>query len=357
MKLTTLTYEAKLHLPSSLNSEYIIGVQGFNQKNKNLNNRETILLPNASTNNYAVFGLVQHTFWGKFKIQSGLRYDNKSISTIAIGSPSNKESYRPELDKSYKSFSGSLGATFHVSEQLLFRANWAAAYRTPNLAELTSNGQHELRYELGNQTLSPENANESDISLHYHRTNFTFDIACFYNNINNYIFIAPTGKTTSTGIGIYDYRQANSSLWGGESGLHIHPEMIKWMHFETTFSTVTGKQKSGNYLPFIPAPKWRSELRAETEEISFFNKAYASIIATIVWKQNKPAPDETATDGYTLIDIRVGGNIHLNKQAIALSISTNNLFNIKYIDHLSTLKEVTRYNPGRNLALCLKIPF
>ena len=74
--------------------------------------------------------------------------------------------------------------------------NFAAAYRTPNLAELTSNGQHELRYEIGDNNLVPENAYETDLSIHYHRDNFTFDIAGFYNIINNYIFISPTGDTT-----------------------------------------------------------------------------------------------------------------------------------------------------------------
>ena len=86
MRLATLTYETILHLPSKENSEYIIGFQGFNQTNKNLNNRETILLPDATTNNYSAFGLLQYTFFKKLKLQTGVRYDNKSISTQAIGS-------------------------------------------------------------------------------------------------------------------------------------------------------------------------------------------------------------------------------------------------------------------------------
>ncbi len=44
-------------------------------------------------------------------------------------------------------------------------------------------------------------------------------------------------------------------------------------------------------------------------------------------------------------------------QFVSLSISANNVFDTKYIDHLSTLKEVNLYNPGRNISLNLKIPF
>ncbi|MCX6308919.1 MAG: hypothetical protein NTY32_08885, partial [Bacteroidia bacterium] len=38
MHLATLTYEAKLQLPSAGSSAYIIGFQGMNQENTNLNN-------------------------------------------------------------------------------------------------------------------------------------------------------------------------------------------------------------------------------------------------------------------------------------------------------------------------------
>ena len=116
MRLATLTYEAMLHLPSKENSEYIIGFQGFNQTNKNLNDRETMLLPDATTNNYSAFGLLQYTFFRKLKLQTGVRYDNKSISTQAIGLPADPETYRAALDKYYSSFSGSFGATFNYTE-------------------------------------------------------------------------------------------------------------------------------------------------------------------------------------------------------------------------------------------------
>ncbi len=357
MELATLTYDVKLHLLSEENSEYIIGFQGYNQTNTNLNNRETKLLPDATTNNYSVFGLLQYTFFKKLKLQTGIRYDNKSIYTRAIGSATDSMTYRAPLDKSFGSFSGSIGATYHLSDKLLFRTNFAAAYRTPNLAELTSNGQHELRYEIGDQNLVPENAYETDLSLHYHVDNITFDIAGYYNIVNNYIYISPTGDTTALGIDIFRYKQSNSTLFGGEAGLHVHPKSLKWLHFETTYSSVVGKQQNGDYLPFVPAHKLRFELRSEKEQLLFFKKAYVSINSLTAFDQNNAAPDETTTAGYTLIDLSIGGNIQIKDQFISLSISANNLFDKKYIDHLSTLKEVNLYNPGRNISFNLKIPF
>jgi iron complex outermembrane receptor protein len=356
MKLATVTYETRLYLPSDKNSEYIIGFQGMNQTNTNINDRETILLPDATTDNYSVFGLLQRTFYEKLKLQTGVRYDNKSIVSQAIGSPELSD-YRSALDKNYDSYSGSFGATYNVSEKLLFRANLAAAFRTPNLAELTSNGQHETRYEVGDNTLIPEKSYEADLSMHYHEDNFTIDAAGFYNFIDNYIFISPTGDTTDSGVDIFKYMQNNSTLFGGEAGFHFHPKAIDWLHFETTYATVIGKQENGDYLPFVPANKLKIEFRIEKEQISFLHKPFVLINSSTAFDQNNAAPDESVTSGYTLIDISTGSYIKWENQLVFIGISANNIFDVKYIDHLSTLKEVNLYNPGRNIALTFKVPF
>jgi iron complex outermembrane receptor protein len=357
MRLATLSYETILHLPSKENSEYIIGFQGYNQDNKNLNNRETILLPDAKIVNTSAFGLFQRTFFRKLKLQTGIRYDYKSISTSGVGSSDQLETYRPPVNKYFGSFSGSAGATFNYSEELLFRMNAAAAYRTPNLAELTSNGPHELRYEIGNADLLPENSREFDMSIHYHIENFIFDLAGFFNRVNNYIFISPTTDTTDTGMKIYRYKQSDSYLFGGEAVLHFHPEQLKWLHSKLTFTSVTGKQNNGDYLPFIPAHKLFFEIRAEKEKLLILHDAFVALNILTAFRQDNPAPDETATNSYSLLDLSFGGNIKIRNQVMSLIISANNLFDRKYTDHLSTLKEVNLLNQGRNIALSLKIPF
>ncbi|MCB9013463.1 MAG: TonB-dependent receptor [Bacteroidales bacterium] len=356
MNLGTFCYETKVYLPSDKYSEYIVGFQGIKQLNRNTHDRETILLPNADINNYSGFALLQKTFFEKLKLQTGVRYDNKSLQTYAYSFP-DSASYRAPLNRNYSSFSGSIGTTFSASDQLLFRGNIAAAYRTPNLAELTSNGPHEGRYESGNSSLVPENSYEADLSTHFHRQNFTIDIAGFYNIIRDYLFIAPTGSLTTGGLPVYKYMQRNSLLFGGEAGLHIHPEFIKWMHFQTTFSSVTGKQDNGDYLPFVPAGKLNFEWIAEKEKMGNISKASISANLGIAFKQDKAAPDETPTAGYSLLDLSAGGFIKVKNQSVYIALSVNNIFDVKYVDHLSTLKEVNLFNPGRNFALTLRLPF
>ena len=356
MHLATLTYETRVYLPSDKYSEYILGFQGMNQKNANLNDRETKLLPDAVTNNYSVFTLLQKTFLSKLKLQAGLRFDNKSIISRSLGI-SGEPGFRQAINKKYNSFSGSFGSTYNINDKLLFRANFAAAFRTPNLAELTSNGPHENRYEIGDPGLHPENSIEYDLSMHIHRMNFTFDLAGFYNAVNNYIFSSPTADTSSTGIRIYRYMQSNSMLFGGEAGIEFHPDAIRWLNIVATLSTVTGKRKDGNYLPFIPADFLYLEMRFDRNKLIFLDNPYTMVTSTMTSSQNKPAPGEDATSGYALFDISAGGNIKMKNQSLTLIFSMNNIFDKKYIDHLSTLNEIGCYNPGRNFTMTIKIPF
>jgi len=355
MQLATLTYEAKLQLPSKGTSAYIVGFQGMNQKNSNLNDRETILLPNARIQNYSAFGFAQQEV-GLFKWQTGLRYDYKTLESQAVGDPTDAATYRSALDKGFGSFSGSLGFTYHLTEELYFRSNLATAFRTPNLAELTSNGPHEAIYELGDATLQPEKSVELDLSAHWHKTHFTLDLAGFYNQVNDFIFQAPTGTTTPGGISIYRYRQSDSRLYGGETGLHVHPQFLPWLHFETTYAWVVGRQLSGAYLPFIPAQKLNIELRGETARLAFLHDAYVETRMHHAFDQDTPAPEETDTPGYSLFDINLGGTVHAGKQLMVFGISVLNMLDTKYVDHLSTLKEVGAYNSGRNFVFSLKIP-
>ncbi len=356
MNLNTLTYESKLYLPSSNKSEYIIGLQGMSQDNRNLHNRASQFLPNADINNIGFLGLAQYTFFKKLKVQGGVRYDMYNTDTYALGTEGTSNYHAP-VSKELSNFNGSLGATYHLSKKTILRANFAKGYRVPNLSELTSNGMHGNRYEIGNEDLSPEDSYETDISMHYHGDFLSFDLAGFYNIINDYIYISPTPDTTSSGVGIYRFSQTDAVLYGGEAGVHFHPKSLPWLHIEGNYSSVIGEQTNGDYLPFIPAQKFRYEVRAESKKIGFLIKPSVKFSVLTAFEQDHPSAYETATDGYTLVNFSANTDFLIFKQSLNLGISVNNIFDTQYYDHLSTLKDLGYYNQGRNVCVSLKVPF
>lgn len=151
--------------------------------------------------------------------------------------------------------------------------------------------------------------------------------------------------------------QADATIYGGEAGIKFHSKSIPYLQAEVAFSTVVGEKYNGDYLPFIPANKLKYELNFEKKKLAFFANPSFSISAITAFAQNKPALEETPTPGYTIFNLGLDAEISFSHQSILIGIKLNNVFDKKYVDHLSTLKTLNFYDPGRNLSISLKIPF
>ncbi len=347
MDLNTLSYEIKTHLPSTTHSDYIFGIQGANKTNRN-NEAPNHVLPDADVYDLSLFGLAQYTFFKKIKTQTGIRYDFRSISTVA-------EINREAVQEDYGNVSASLGATYEINQNFLLRSNIASAYRTPNIAELTENGLHGVRYEQGNPDLNSQRSYEADLSAHFHSKILMVDISGFYNRINHYIFLTPTDDTIASGEKIYRYAQTNSKIYGGELAIDYLP--VHWLNINAIYSYLIGKQDHGGFLPFIPQNKMRFEIKFQKEKMSFLRNPSLKIGGLYAAKQNNPAIFETETGHYFLLNAGIGTEISLANQVVSLSVQANNLLNETYTDHLSTLKEIGYQNIGRNISINLKFPF
>lgn len=356
MRLNTLTYESKLYLPSERNSEYLVALQGMNQTNRNQHHRVSEFLPDADVNTLGGLFLAQHTFFSKLKLQAGIRYDTYHTKSKSMGDEG-ASTYHAPVSRNFHTFNGSVGMTYSLTDNILIRSNLAKAYRVPNLSELTSNGLHGNRYEYGNNNLDPENAYEADLSLHYHSTYLSVDVAGFYNHINNYIYISPTGEQNTDGIAIYQFSQTNAHLYGGELAFEYRPSFLQWLSVKGSYSSVTGKENGGNYLPFIPANKVKGKLVASFNKWGVFRRPSIWLGITSAFRQSHPSLYETETAGYTLFDAGMNVQIKSFYKEMNLALLATNIFDRKYIDHLSTLKTLGYYNPGRNICLMLTIPF
>lgn len=352
MKLNTFNYDVKYYLPKLGKIESIFGVQGMSQTNRNFG--EEILIPDADVNDFGVFGTAL-TEWKKNTLQAGLRFDNRKITTQTHGTEG-EEGYFQSIDQSFSSFNASLGYKNNAIENFIFRLNLASGFRAPNLAELTSNGVHEgsNRYEIGNAELKNEQNIQADVNVEFKSSHFEFFVNGFYNHINNYIFIQPTG-TVIDDNDVYNYVQDNAQLYGGEAGVHFHPHPLDWLHFTSSFESVTGKRSGSAYLPLLPANKINTGLRVEFTDGETFKGNFIAFNMEHFFKQNNIGQFETKTNDYTLLNIALGGKMALSKVAIELHFNINNLLNRNYISHLSRLKTDGIPNMGRNMVFGLNL--
>jgi iron complex outermembrane receptor protein len=352
-KLNTLNYEIKTSYVSSERSNFILTIQGMLQQNKNQEASDHVL-PDFSLNDISISGLVQHDFEKGIHLQFGIRFDNRFIDIpeqVIHVHDHGDDGYEEEkiferLNRYYGNLSGSFGLTVNLTEQLLFRANVASAYRTPNIAELSQDGRHGTRYEQGDRNLNSQRNYEGDLSIHYHSNHILLDVAGFYNSIDQYIFLAPTSDTIYNGDYIYRYSQNDASLYGLEVVMEILA--TNNLGIKGTYNYLRGKQSNGANLPFIPHNRLNLEIKWSKRELWVFRNFYLKAGSGIAFKQDQPAPYETKTDAYTLFDAGMGFSFFIGKQQLNLDLIGTNITGVNYIDHLSTLKTLGYNNPGRN---------
>ncbi|NVK51639.1 MAG: TonB-dependent receptor [Flavobacteriaceae bacterium] len=357
LKLKTFNYNLKYHFPTFKNGiESILGMQGMRQSNKNFG--EEILIPNATISDFGVFYTLNKE-WDNSSIQAGIRFDTRDLNTEkhVVVHDGDTHVFNP-LDKTYNSFTASLGYRFKLFNTIITRVNTASGFRAPNLAELSSNGVHHgtNRFEVGNEYLKNEKNTQIDLALEYKTDHVELFGNAFYNHLNDYIYLSPTGKVED-GAPVFKYQQHNAKLYGGEFGFHLHPHPIDWLHLESSFEMVIGKQQNGNYLPLIPANTFKNTIRTEFNIAKWLKNGYSNFTITSAMKQSNVGQFETATSGYHLVSLGLGGKIAVNSLEFNTSISINNIFDTKYIHHLSRLKSDGILNMGRNIVVGIDFKF
>ena len=354
MHLETLNYDIKYNSSKWGNFENIFGVQGMFQTNKNLG--EEILIPDANVTDIG-FLATTHYHLEKVDFQAGLRFDSRKIDSREHGIFGESEYFAP-IERDFTSYNGALGVKFDVFNSLTARVNAATGFRAPNLAELTANGSHEgtNRYEIGNPNLDNEQNFQLDVALEYRNEHFELFANSFYNKINNYIFLSPSGEIIDQNP-VFEYIQNDARLYGGEAGLHLHPHPLDWLHLESSLEMVRGEQENDKNIPLIPATSFTNTLRIEFEHYKFLDSSYGFITLKSTLAQNEISKFETDTPGYSLLSAGIGSSLKIKGQTLDFRISGTNLLDKTYISHLSRLKQDGIPNRGRNISMSLQTSF
>lgn len=389
--LHTLNYNLIYFFKSKTEWQLSAGTSGMAQENKNKG--EEFLIPEYHSFDWGLFSFVKRPF-GKLDVAGGLRYDHRAINSNSLyldgdGKPTNSTGTRKfrDVNLEFENISASVGATYEFSKQLIGKLNISRGFRAPTISELQSNGRHEgtLRYEYGNVNLSPEISLQVDASMLVNSEHVSAEFSFFQNYIDDYIYteklLSSNGMDSIPDLNdpapAYQYVQGSAQLYGSEITFDIHPHPLDWLHFENSFSFVIGENKtqensdSAKYLPFIPAPRLQSELRANIKKLgnNFYN-AFFKIELNNFWKQNRVLLDngtETPTSAYALWNVGMGTAVRSKKgnELFSFYFTVTNLFDKAYQHHLSRLKyaaenqasgRVGVFNMGRNISFKIVVP-
>ena len=335
MELSTNTLDINLVMPQSDIFNLIIGTNILSQENKNFGHEE--LIPDAEKKDFGLYGLGQITMENGAAL-IGVRYDSRSI-TSEMGSAD------------FSNFNGSFGIKRDFENSTL-RFNLSSGYRAPNLIELFADGVHHgaFRYEKGNSSLNAEKSFQTDINFDIVNEDSTVSFDLFYNDISDYIYISPS-REIEDGYNVYNYRQQDSYLWGGEINYSKNTG-FDWLSYNTSLGYIFAESADGEALPFIAPLTFNQVFNIDFSsnyslEIDFLAKA----------KQGRVAMFEEETDGYSVLNLSGNWMTSFLENDLNIFWSVNNVFDTEYYDHLSRFKTAGIEEMGRNISVGLKYNF
>jgi iron complex outermembrane receptor protein len=378
--LKTFNYNTAYHFNDKKGWTTSIGIGGMQQGNQNKG--VEVLIPEYSSFDIGAFMYSQKTI-DKTTLSGGIRFDNRSLNSKEL--MEGQDVKFSGFKKNFSNVSGSAGVSYAATQNFVLKLNLARGFRAPSIPELASNGAHEgtNRYEYGDPNLKSETSWQGDFGFEINSEHVLFNASAFYNHINNFIFYSKLNSANGGDslvlvdqnfIPAYKFEQRSAHLAGFEALLDLHPHPLDWLHWQNTISYVKGTFKDPiegtKNVPFIPATRWLSELKAEllskgksVRNLSLYFEADHT------FNQNHPFTaynTETATPGYTLLNAGISANISSKEKTLfSIYLLGNNLGDVAYQNHLSRLK-YTDVNPltgkqgvfnmGRNFSIKLNIP-
>lgn len=355
-----------------------IGLNGMYQYNISIGNikaplKSSVLIPNYTNFTLGAFWIERY-IKGDFELEAGIRFDKRFMDVYYL----KRLQSNVTIDNfANQNITNTISLTQNFNKKVKLGYNLATAWKPPVVSELYSDGVHHgsAAYEVGDIKLKTEKVLENSLVLNYSDKFYEFEVLAYYNLLNNYIFLAPTGQSVLTIRGAFPefkYTQTNARF----AGFDISNTFSRFQQFRISnqlsilwADDLTRKQP----LIFIPANK--SETTFSYNFTNFWLKEF-SLNHRFVAKQNRTpkynifqnSGESTflnlingdylaAPKAYNLFDLRIGKDLKFkNLETFTVSFECKNVFNTIYRDYLNKFRYFTD-EIGRNFILRTNIVF
>lgn len=347
------------------------------------------LIPDYEQYKAGIFSIADWQVSEKLLLEAGLRYDYTFMDVFKFYRTSFWESRdydtlfpdlvvedfgnqiltNPQL--TYNNLSSTLGASFQFNENYVGFLNFSLASRAPNASELFSEGLHHSasRIELGD--LSFESEISKKIAFTFQKKgNFSFTVNPFFNMLDNFIVIEPTGvqQTIRGNFQVWEYKQIQAKMVGIDTDVSI--SFGDGFIFSNAFSLVKGYERNSltpiidippvsfvNTLSYNPNKKWSLEIQQEYvfAQNEFPDTNFEVFLPTT--ESFELVDVSTPPPAFQLWSTRVNYAFNLsNKMKLDVGLQVTNIFNTSYRNYLNRLR-LYADDLGRNILINTKINF
>ncbi|KQS89338.1 TonB-dependent receptor [Chryseobacterium sp. Leaf394] len=394
MDLRLITHSASLvHLLERANWSLESGISGAFQDNyPNPATKARRLIPDYYRYDTGAFSVFKYRFNSKLNAEAAVRYDFSrydaykyydsekweanyadTFPQFVVSESGSRTLTRPILD--YHNFSANLGLDYKPFENLELKLNLSRAERTPNPAELFSDGLHHSAaiMEEGNLNIQKETVYNVNLSL---AAKFNvlkglhIEASPYLMVSDNFVNQIPTGiLNTNRGVfPVWSYQQIKARIFGVDADAELSvTDQLKW---KSGFSILKGDDLSNNEPLILMTPaKLRNSIQVNLNKPRNF---YVSLENENTFKQNRfpirNLPVTFIKDGverneivdfsstpaaFSLFHASIGADVAKN---LNLNFRINNIFNTDYREYLNRLRYYM-FESGRNFVVTLKYNF
>ena len=331
---------------------------------------EEAFVPGSESRDAGLFWIGQRDV-GPVKLEAGARHDRSRVDvddTVAIGP-----------DREFDTTSLSAGLKWEPTDPVHVMFGLDRAQRAPTAEELYSNGLHvaTASLELGGPTLDVETANRAELGIHWHHGPFKASASIYHVRFDDYIYLADTGlaehevpvRLWTQGDARFNGAEAEAS-WAfadnasGQWDLRMFGDAVRaklagrgtrevafTLDHEGIVEDFVVELPQGGNLPRIAPWRVGAELRWERGHWR------ASLGAVRYAEQDRVAPHERPTAGYTLMDAHVAWHLDTpHGNALEVFADGSNLLDEEARPHTSFLKELSPL-PGRGVVVGVRAFF
>jgi iron complex outermembrane recepter protein len=316
------------------------GVFGFHLQNRDFSALgEEAVVPVTKSNSAGLF-LVEERNWNRWRLELGGRIERATQDPHASTNPS----------RAYNLYNVSAGTLWKFKDGYGLGMSATRGQRAPTTEELYTEGAHRgtATFQRGDVNLSSETTNNIDISLNKRAGWVRWKFNMFHSWIDNYIFMQGedingdgiADRSDDRGILnpngeflVQNFVQTGAKFYGAEAEaiFTLRPDTIDLRLFA---DYVHGRLDNGGNVPRITPPRFGLELNQRMGPLT------ANISAIHVMRQNRVAEFETATPGYTLVNIDASYRIwKTNSGGLNFFMQGKNLLNEEMRVHTSFLKD------------------
>jgi iron complex outermembrane receptor protein len=303
---------------------------------------EEAFVPKNETIQYGLFTL-QTLDFGRLKAEFGGRVERTDVSSNPIN-----------VSRRFTAYSGSAGVSYEVLSGWRIGVNVSHTERAPSAEELFSNGPHAgtQAFEIGDPTFRKERSFGLEGVLRGGGRNYSFEASAYYNSFDNYIFDRQTGAIED-GLPVFQSAQADARYYGFEAQATVTLARFGDWKIDAdgladyVHATIPGVGP----VPRIPPLRLLGGLGATS---GLFD---GRVEVEHSFAQDRVAPVETPTPGYTLVNASLGIRpFGEGRDKPEILLTANNIFDVDARRHASFLKDFAPL-AGRDIRVTLRASF